>query len=127
MKKLTIAFITALTIFASCKKDKDNKPNTSSRTLRYEVTGNFTGTVIASYTTAAGSTANDQITLPWNKEVNYASSVTAAIILVTGNGGVAGQKVTVVIKRGGTQVGTPIEAVAGSSGSFSQPAPVVVF
>ncbi len=128
MKNLkTIAFIAALTILVSCKKDDDKKPNTSSRTLRYEVTGNFTGTVIASYTTAAGSTANDPITLPWNKEVTYASSVTAAIILVTGNGGVAGQKVTVVIKRGGTQVGSPIEAVAESSGSFSKPAPVVIF
>jgi len=127
MKKLTIACLTALTIFLSCKKDKDKEPDTSSRTLRYEITGNFTGTVIASYTTAAGSTANDQVTLPWNKDITYSANVTAAIILVTGNGGVAGQKVTVVIKRGGSQLGTPIEAVAGSSGSFSQPAPVVVF
>lgn len=127
MKKLIIALLTVITILSSCKKDKDNKPNTSSRTLRYEVTGNFTGSVIASYTTAAGSTANDPITLPWNKEITYNSNVTAAIILVTGNGGVAGQKVTVVIKRGGSQVGTPTEAVAESSGSFSKPAPVVVF
>ncbi len=127
MKKLTIALLTVITLLFSCKKDKDNKPNTSSRTLRYEVTGNFTGSVIASYTTATGSTANDQITLPWNKEITYASSVTAAIILISGNGGVAGQKVTVIIKRGGTQVGAPVVAVAESSGSFSQPAPVVVF
>lgn len=127
MKKFMIALLTVVTILSSCKKDKDNKPNTSSRTLRYEVTGNFTGSVIASYTTAAGSTANDPITLPWTKEINYATSVTAAIILVTGNGGVAGQKVTVVIKRGGSQVGAPVEIVAESSGSFSKPAPVVVF
>lgn len=128
MKKLSIAFITALTILVSCKKDSDKQPDNSSRTIRYEVTGNFTGTLIASYTTAAGGTANDQInSLPWNKEINYASNVTAVIIAVSGNGGTAGQKVTVVIKRGGSQVGTPMEVVANSSGGFTQAAPVVVF
>ncbi|WP_152969653.1 hypothetical protein [Pedobacter sp. Hv1] len=128
MKKLTIALLTMLTILVSCKKDNSNKnPDNSSRTLRYEVTGNFTGAVIASYTTAAGSTANDPITLPWNREINYAANVTAAIILITGNGGIAGQKVTVVIKRGGNQVGAPFEIVAEASGSFSKPAPIVVF
>lgn len=128
MKKLTIAFITVLTILVSCKKDSDDNPDNQSRTLRYEVTGNFTGTFIASYTTAGGGTANDQVTsLPWNKEITYSENVTAAIIAVSGNGGVAGQKVTVVIKRGGNQVGTPMEVIANSSGGFSQSAPVVVF
>lgn len=129
MKKLTIALLTMLTILVSCKKDNSNKnPNNSSRTLRYEVTGNFTGTTLyASYTTATGSTANDPITLPWTKEIDFAKSVTAATIVMSGSGGVAGQKVTVVTKRGGTQVGAPFEIVAEASGSFSQPAPVVVF
>lgn len=128
MKKLSIALITALTILVSCKKDSDKQPDNSSRTIRYEVTGNFTGTLIASYTTAAGGTANDQInSLPWNKEINYASNVTAVIIAVSGSGGTAGQKVTVIIKRGSSQVGSPMEVVANSSGGFTQASPVVVF
>lgn len=127
MKKLTIAIMTVLTILASCKKDSDSKPNNTSRTLKYEVIGNFTGTLTASYTTASGGTANDQITLPYNKEITYASNVDAAIIALSGGGGVAGQKVTLIIKRGGTQVGTPKEIVANNSGSFSESAPVVVF
>lgn len=127
-KKLTFAFIAALAIFVSCKKDDDKAPDNSSRTIRYEVTGNFTGTFIASYTTAGGGTINDQIpALPWNKEINYEKKVTAAILAVVGNGGVAGQTITVVIKRGGNQVGTPLNVVANSSGAFSASAPVIVF
>ncbi|NQX39046.1 hypothetical protein SAMN05421820_102593 [Pedobacter steynii] len=131
MKKLILALLAASTILVSCKKDSDKKPDDSagsSRTVQYEVTGNFTGSLIASYTTAAGGTVNDEITaLPWTKEIVYAKSVTAAIIAISGGGGVAGQKVKLVIKRGGTQVGTAMEAVAGPSGGFSQAAPVIVF
>lgn len=128
MKKLTIVLLTVLTILVSCKKDKDRTPAPKSRTLSYEVTGNFTGTFFISYTTASGGTTNDQITaLPWKKEITYADNVTAAVIALTGNGGTAGQKVTLVIKRAGTQVGTPIEVVANSFGAFSEGAPVIVF
>jgi hypothetical protein len=127
MKQL-IAFITVITILASCKKDPDKDNNSPSRTVRYEVSGNFTGSIIASYTTESGGTSNEQIaSLPWDKEINYATNVTAAIIAVSGNGGVAGQKVTVIIQRGGSQIGTPMEVVANSSGSFSQAAPAIVF
>lgn len=126
MKNLIIAFFTILILFTSCKKDSKNSGN-SSRNLRYEVSGNFTGTLVASYTTATGSTANDPITLPWSKEITYASNVTAAIIAITGNGGVAGQKVTVIITKGGNQVGTPLEITAESSGSFSRALQPIVF
>ncbi|MDR6781867.1 hypothetical protein ABIE26_001644 [Pedobacter africanus] len=127
MKKLALAFIAVLTVLVSCKKDEKKNPEPSSRTLRYEITGNFTGSLVASYTTASGGTSNDQVTLPWNKEINYAQSVTAAILAVSGSGGTAGQKVTVVIKRGGVQVGETIEATAGSAGSFTKAAAPIVF
>lgn len=127
MKKLALAFVVVLTVLVSCKKDEKKNPEPSSRTLRYEITGNFTGSLVASYTTASGGTSNDQVTLPWNKEINYAQSVTAAILAVSGSGGTAGQKVTVVIKRGGVQVGETIEAIAGSSGGFTKAAAPVVF
>lgn len=128
MKKLVVTFVTVLIILVSCKKT-DNGPGNSSRTLRYEITANFTGTLIASYTTATGGTANEQVTSsPWIKEVIYASNVTAAVMALSGNGGVAGQKITLTIKRGGSQLGAPIEITANSSGSFPpQSSPVVVF
>lgn len=116
----------ALTILVSCKKEKGNQANTS-RTLRYEVTGNFTGTFHITYYNASGGIANEQVTLPWNKEITYANNVTAVTVALTGNQGVAGQKVTLVVKRGGTQVGTPFEVVAKASGSFSEAPPAIVF
>lgn len=127
MKKLTWVLITALTIFVSCKKGSDTPSGNSSRTIRYELTGNFTGTLIASYTTASGGTANDQVpSLPWNKEITYTPNLTAAIIAVSGNGGIAGQKVTVLIKKGGSQASSTV-VTANSAGGFSQAAPVITF
>ncbi|MNK12606.1 hypothetical protein D3C87_306750 [compost metagenome] len=128
MKNSIFALFMVLAVFVSCKKDSDKKPDNSSRTIRYEITGNFTGpTLFASYTSTGGGTANDPIVLPWTKEITYSSNVAAAIIAISGNGGVAGQKVTIVVKRGGSQVGAPIDAVADASGSFSKSAPAIVF
>lgn len=123
MKKCSIILLTLCTVFFSCKKDKTN----NSRTLQYELSGNYTGVLFASYTTALGGTANDQVTaVPWNKEITYGTNVTAAIISVSGNGGAPGQQVTVVVKRGGNHVSTTV-ATADASGSFSKPAPTVIF
>jgi hypothetical protein len=110
-------------LFLSCK---DDDPKPSSRTIKYEVNGNFTGSVFASYTTASGGTTNEQINLPWSKEITYAASVTAAIVALNGNGGVAGQQVTIIVKRGNSQISsTPISV--GSTGGFSTTAPAITF
>mgnify|MGYP003574868168 CR=1 FL=1 len=121
MKKWSILLLTLCIAFFSCKKDKTN-----SRTLRYELSGTYSGTLFVSYTTASGGTANDPVTTTWNKEITYASNVTSAIIAISGNGGVPGQKVTVVVKRDGRQLSSTV-ATADASGSFSKPAPTVIF
>ena len=129
MKNSIFTLLMVVATFVSCKKDSDKKPDNNSRTIRYEITGTFSGpTLMVSYTTASGGTANDPVaSLPWTKEITYATNVAAAIIAISGNGGVAGQKVTIVVKRGGSQVGAPIDAVADASGSFSKSAPAIVF
>jgi hypothetical protein len=100
----SLLFAFYLLFFSSCD---DSSPEAPSRTIKYEVTGNFSGAVFASYTTASGGTNNESASLPWSKET-------------------AGQQVTIVVKKGNTQVSsTPI--TAGSQGSFSQSAPVVTF
>lgn len=103
MKTLAIVLFTALIFLASCS-DESNEPQKSSRTLRYELTGNFSGTnIIAAYTTASGGTVTDQITsLPWNKEITFDPTVVGATIVVSGAGGTAGQQVILAIKRGGS-------------------------
>ena len=128
MKKLTIVLLSTIIFFGSCDKDSKDNPSGNSRLIRYEVTGNFTGTFSAAYTPISGGvTSEDFTTLPWSKEITYAAGVAGASIGVSGTGGVAGQKVKLTIKRGGTQIGTPIEQTAGSSGTFSIVGQPVVF
>lgn len=124
MKRVSLFILIILGLMSCDKKDQDNQ---SSRTLRYELTGNFTGSLVASYTTATGGTANETVTtLPWNKEITYAASVTAAVVAISGNGGSPGQQVTAAVKRDGIRVAT-IVATANSSGSFTEASDAVIF
>ncbi|MBN8782176.1 MAG: hypothetical protein J0G98_03855 [Terrimonas ferruginea] len=124
MKRLSLFFFILL-VFVSC--DKTDQENQSSRTLRYELTGTFTGSLVASYTTASGGTANETVTdLPWSKEITYAANVTAAVVAISGNGGSPGQQVAAEVKQGGTQVASTV-ATANSSGSFTEASAVVIF
>jgi hypothetical protein len=127
MKQLVTILGISIVFLISCAKPQPIDDPSTQRLIRYEVAGNFTGVLFASYTTASGGTVNEQVTsLLWVKEVTYASNVPAAIIAVSGNGGAAGQQVTVVVKKGGNQVSsTPV--TANSLGSFTQAAPVVTF
>lgn len=111
-------------IFFACSKPM---PSVSSNEIRYSITGNFTGTLYASYTTSTGGTTNEQIMLlPWNKAITYDPNVTAAVIAISGNGGVAGQQVTVVVLKGSSSLSTT-QAIADGSGSFTKSAPVITF
>jgi len=110
----------------SCSKDDDNNNGGNSRTLKYEISGVFSGTLYASYTTDVGGTNNEIATPPWSKEITYKSNVTAAVIAISGFGGQPGQQVTVVVKRGNTQVSSTT-ATTDADGGFAKAAPVVQF
>lgn len=131
MKQLILLIIPALIAFSSCKNnDSDDTivPSpVATRTLSYEATGTYTGALYASYTTASGGTVNEIITsLPWMKEITFEANVTASNIAISGNGGAANQMVTLVIRRGSSQLSTT-SMTADGSGSFSKAAPVVIF
>ncbi len=124
--KLFLVLILGLSFFGmSCDKDKDQ--GGSSRTVKFELSGTFNGFLVLSYTTASGGATTEEVTaLPWSKEITYASNVTAAGFGVGGSGGTAGQTVSIVVKRGGSQISsTP--ATANSAGGISAAAPSVVF
>lgn len=129
MKTTAIILLTTLCIFFSCNSSDETKPQNTSRTLRYELTGNFAGSIMtAAYTTPSGGTTSEQITaLPWSKEITYNATVGGASLAVTGGGGTAGQQATLVVKRGGIQVGSPITATADAQGTFSIAAPAIIF
>lgn len=129
MKTLAIALLTALIVFASCSNDDDNEAQNTSRTIRYELTGDFSGNnLIAAYTTASGGTVTEQITsLPWNKEITFGSQVGGGNIVVSGAGGAAGQQATLVIKKGSIPLGSPITTSADAGGTFTLSSPVIIF
>lgn len=85
MKKWSILLLTLCIAFFSCKKAKTN-----SRTLRYDLSGTYTGTLLAAYTTAPGGTAEEPVTTACDKEITYAAHITSSIITISGDGGVPG-------------------------------------
>jgi hypothetical protein len=124
MKKIFYFFLTLLTLF-SC--DSSNEENNLSRDVRYEVTGNFTGSIGISYTTESGGVVNGNIpSLPWNLSINYDSSVTSASFAAAGNNGTSNQNVTIKVFRGTTLVSTT-NATASPEGAFTMSIPTIVF
>lgn len=112
-------------LFASCSKDKESNGN--SRQIKYEITGNFTGSLTAAFSTAnGGQTAESVSGLPWTKEINYEASVSNAAMGVAGAGGVAGQTITVKVYSGGSLKSTT-PATASSSGGINVVPPGIEF
>lgn len=126
---MSIAFVFTTLGFSSCTKEDDTSSNpANSRDITYELTGNFSGSVYVSYTTASGGTFNESVTIPWSKSITYATTVDAAIISINGSGGIAGQTVTIIVKQGGTPRSSNTSTAAGSAGSFSPlSSPVITF
>ena len=103
MKKLTIAIITVFTILVSCKKD-DNPISGDSRNIKYEITGNATGTFDATYITGSGSGANEIPTaLPWSKEIVIQNGFSQVGINAAVLGATPGKTITAKIFVGGVE------------------------
>jgi len=43
MKKSIFTLLMVVAVFVACKKNSDKKPDNNSRTVRYEITGAFSG------------------------------------------------------------------------------------
>jgi hypothetical protein len=117
-----LAFVFLVTVLPGCKKDKNDNGN-SSRKVKYEITGNFSGafTVIIS-DNESGSTVLYNVTSPWSKEITYDSKVLAVGIGASASAyGTAGQTAVMKIYSGGNVVKTT-NGTAGSQGELSMPA-----
>ena len=114
-----------LVLLFACSKDEPAP--TKSRDIKFEVTGNFSGTIDATYITASGGATTESLpSLPWTKSIIYQSTVSGTTITIGGGGGVAGQTVKVKVFAGGLVVSdTP--GVANSSGIIVVASPTYIF
>lgn len=106
LKTLAIVLTLAFTV-GSCSSDNDNDNNSgsSSRDVKYEVTGNYTGTLSVTYIEAGGAPLIEDITkLPWTKEFTAKADSNGASVSTSGYGGVKGQTLTGKIYIGGKVV-----------------------
>lgn len=120
MKKLLTASFLSLALSVSilgCKKDKDTTPDPepapsapTSRVVKYEITGNYTGKLNVVYTNATG--ANESIsgvTMPWSKEVTVTKTGPIAVGFTAGTqggpgaAGVPGQTGTIRLYANGVE------------------------
>ncbi len=119
MQKLFFnSFFFCFIFIISCKKD-DTTPATSSRAVKYEITGNYAGTFIVVATTNNDNFEVLEITkLPWELSFEAKSNISQVIIQGTGTGGQPGQKATLKTFVGGKEVATGT-GTALSSGVIS--------
>lgn len=103
LKASLFMMITASALM-SCSNDDDQTQPSDSRTVKYEITGNATGTFDVTYISASGAGANEAPTsIPWSKEVIIQNGVAGIIINSAVIGAVPGKTITTKIYVGGVE------------------------
>jgi hypothetical protein len=121
---LSLLSLSIILVLSSC--GKDDTP-AKSRDIKFEITGNFSGQLDATYITASGGATNESITsLPWTKSITYTATALSTNMTVGGGGGVAGQTLTIKVFAGGALVSTT-PGTANSSGIVVVATPSYVF
>lgn len=122
--KPSFLLLLMFSIFA-CNSDPLGKPEPFSvnfRSVKYEITGNYTGQLNIIYNdNMSGNTVVAVTTLPWSKSIEYPSNVQGIGIAgntILGQQGVAGQTATLKIFAGGTVVRTTT-AIADNNGAIN--------
>jgi hypothetical protein len=117
-----LSFALLVILLSGCKKDK-NDNNNSSRNVKYELSGTYTGKFTIIITdNESGTLVIDNVTIPWSKEVTYDSKVIAVGIGASATTyGAAGQTALMKIYSGGSVVKTT-NGTADQNGALSLPA-----
>jgi hypothetical protein len=117
-----LSFALIVILLSGCKKDK-NDNNNSSRNVKYELSGTYTGKFTVIITdNESGTLVIDNVTIPWSKEVTYDSKVIAVGIGASATTyGAAGQTALMKIYSGGSVVKTT-NGTADQNGALSLPA-----
>lgn len=100
-------------IFSSCAK---NDPTPNNNNVKYEVSGNASGTFNIVYTNASGALESTTIQqLPWVKEITVQSQVKVVAFSLTGNT-TAGKKIVANLYAGG-EIKQTSSQIADNSGT----------
>jgi hypothetical protein len=117
-----LSFALLVILMSGCKKDKDDNKN-SSRNVKYELSGTYTGKFSVIITdTESGQLVIDNVSIPWSKEVSYSDKVLAVGIGAAAvTDGSAGQTALLKIYSGGNVVKTT-NGTADQNGVLTLPA-----
>lgn len=130
MKKLFFLFtIVSSLILGSCSSDDNGNGGSSSRDVKYEITGNFSAPLDVTYITASGGATSTEVTsLPWSMSFTADAASTGASFNAgnAGGSGTPGQTISLKIYQGGVLKSTT-DATANSDGIIVAVAPAIVF
>jgi hypothetical protein len=94
-------FLTILLIASACEKDDAG----TVHKITYQITGNFSGRILAALTGANGSFITREITkLPWEEEITLEANTKTINASATGTGGATGQQASFKIYDNGKEV-----------------------
>jgi hypothetical protein len=126
MKKILFLILSTLFLVA-CDDDSFGNHNDTSRHIRYQVDGNFTGTMSAHHTTHSGGTGTVEFSdVPWSMLILFEKKVPSAAMAIAGSGGIEGQTLTVEVYQDDILQSTN-HGTAGSNGSIVIGTPPIVF
>ncbi|WP_166923385.1 MmpS family transport accessory protein [Flavobacterium poyangense] len=108
MKKILFALTGLLLLVTSCSNDNDKNPDSdNSRKVKYELTGTFSKKIRVTYINeSGGNVTEDNVSIPWSKEVTFGKGTFALGISgtsVVGQEGTPGQTLTAKIFVNGTE------------------------
>jgi hypothetical protein len=99
---LSAFYLMALVLLAfACKKDEAS----AGHKIVFEITGNFSGSILAVVSGGNGSFNTREITkLPWKEEITPDANTKVINATANGNGGMAGQQASFKIYDNGKEV-----------------------
>jgi hypothetical protein len=125
--KLLIGFsILIISVLAPACNNDDPAPS-KSRDIKFEVTGNFSGTISATYINGSGGGTYETIaSLPWTKSITYSATVPSMAMSIGAVGGAAGQTIRLKIFAGG-KLASDTPGTADNTGRIVITSPVYIF
>lgn len=116
MRKLFLFLAVAAVSLTSCSNDDDN-PVSSSREIKYEITGDYSGTepIDITYTENGGGSTTEATSLPWSRTFTANDNTLAGGFTASAIGATPGETITLKVYQGDTLLES-VDATAGSDG-----------